>query len=266
MHYVFRRTEVGNNPVVGSDSLAANRIVPAGGGSPGNMFWSDCKIAVNSPKKLDEDSWHSNTRWFASGTAPDVTKFYVGVIAFTNAMIVNSIALDRNISCGWGGIDLCELIIYTGETNTLDDTELIHSWLLNKWKGVGDVASLPIGLDALSITGGGSLALDVDEASLQPADLSLDVVFDAAGGWTHSAVEGAMQLPASGTVRVLSTGGASPAPGNYAVLTAGALSGSVGGWTLDVSAMSTARRYSLFVRDDSIILRVTSPGTTLIFK
>lgn len=263
MHYVFRRTETGNNPVIGSDSLTADQIVPSGYGD--TMFWSDCKIAVNSPKKLDADSWHSNNRWLTSGT-PDVTKFYVGVIVFTNAMKVNSIALDRNASCGFGGVDLCELIIYTGETNTLDDTELIHSWLLNKWKGVGDVASLPIGLDGLSITGGGSLALDVGNDSLQPADLSLDVVFDAAGGWTHSAVEGAMQLPASGTVRVLSTGGASPAPGNYAVLTAGALSGSIGGWTLDVSAMPTARRYSLFVRDDSIILRVTSPGTTLIFK
>ena len=79
-------------------------------------------------------------------------------------------------------------------------------------------------------------------------------------------VSGAVELPASGTVRVLSTGGASPAPGDYAVLTAGALSGSVGGWTLDVSAMPTARRYSLFVRGDSMILRVVSPGTTLIFK
>jgi hypothetical protein len=266
MHYVFRRTQVKNNPIVGSDQLAANRIVPAGSDSPGNMFWSTCTIPVNSPKKLDTDSWHSNNRWLSSGKNPDVTQFYVGVIAFTNSVIVNSIALDRNISCGWGGIDLCELIIYTGNTNTLADTELIHSWLLNKWKGVGDVSSLPVELDGLSVTGGGSLAVDVGTDCMQPASLSLDVVFDSAGGCTHNTVAGKMELPASGTVRVFSKGGASPAPGDYAVLTAGALSGSVGGWTFDVSAMSTARRYSLFVRGDSLILRVTQPGTFILLK
>ena len=49
-------------------------------------------------------------------------------------------------------------------------------------------------------------------------------------------------------------------------MTAGALSGSVGGWTLDVSAMSTACRYALLVRDGSVILRVTQPGSVMLIR
>ncbi len=267
MHYVFRRTQVNNNPVIGSAGYTSDQIVPAGSSSPKNMFYGGCKIACNSPKRLDEDAWHADNWWLASHAAPDVTQFYVCTISFTNSMKVNSIALDRNITCGWGGIDLCELLIYTGETNTQANADMIHSWLMNKWKGMGEVSTLPAELAGLSVTGGGSLAADVDDSGrLQVGEIALDVVFDAAGGWTQSAVSGAVELPASGTVRVLSTGGASPAPGDYAVLTAGALSGSVGGWTLDVSAMSTARRYALLVRDGSVILRVTQPGSVMLIR
>ena len=64
-------------------------------------------------------------------------------IVFADGVGVNSIALDRNGSGGWGGIDLCELIIYTGATNTLADANAIHTWLLAKWKGAERRSALP---------------------------------------------------------------------------------------------------------------------------
>ncbi len=267
MHYVFRRTEVGNNPIVGSASgPAANMIVPAGTDYPKLMYWpSYTEIPISAPKKLDDDSWHCDDYWLTSHEAPDVTQFYVGVVAFTGAVSVNSIALDRSGSCGWGGIDLCELIIYTGETNTLADTEAIHSWLMKKWKGLGEGAVLDVGLGSVSVSSGASLSLSNEVACLQLDSLNLDVLLDASGCNTTT-FSGACTLPSAATVTVSLADGASLAPGDYPILTAGSLDGSLGGWTLDTTALSSAYTVYLVKMGSSVILRVGSPGLIMLFK
>ncbi len=263
IHYVFRLSTLGNHIAVGSGVNDATTLVPSGYSD--TMFWGDSKIAINSPKKVDEDEWHSNNRWFTSGSI-DTNLFYVGVIAFTNSVKMNSLALDRNGTCGYGGIDICEILLFTGETNTLADTETIHSWLLNKWKGVGDVSTLPVTIDALSVSSGASLSLDVDSGELSPETMSLDVVFDADGGWTQSTVDGAVALPSTGTVRVTKESGASIVPGDYPILTANSITGSTAGWTLDTSEFSSGYTVYLIKTGNSVSLRVGTHGTLILLK
>ena len=267
MHYVFRRRQIGNNPIVGSEGISASSLVPSG--YQDTMFWKDCTTACNSPKRLDEDGWHADNYWLVSGNHRHSTdQFYVCSIAFTDAVGVNSIALDRNGSGGWGGIDLCELIIYTGATNTLADANAIHSWLLAKWKGAEGGSALPVTMGTLATDGGASVSVAAEEGVvLRPGELTLDVVFDTVGGWTQNTVAGALELPVSGTVHASAQPGAEIEIGEYTLLAADSISGSIRDWRVDSSGMPRKYWYALAVRDSRLVLRVVKPsGVMLIFK
>ncbi len=189
---------------------------------------------------------------FASGVAP--------VLSFDGPATVGSVTAEGTlVKKGAGDVEITSAL---GSVVTGVDVQG-GSLSVALAPGAGESSA---SLGSLSLSGGASFAADAGGASVAVGSLSLDVVLDAEGGCNKAEFADTLALPAAAQVRVSAAPGVTPAPGAYAVVTAGALEGSIAGWSLDASSLPSSRRARLAVSGGSVVVRVGVPGMMILMQ
>lgn len=189
--------------------------------------------------------------------------------------IVRAFANDRNITVG--GVCLAEVILF--ETiQTPERRSAIDDYLLKKWRGIGEGASFA-DPTSFSVSKGATLRIDglalpkvasvsgagtVVASSLAMGALTLDC---ASATQTGLKMSGALELPATGTVRVTTPNAELKGVTRIPVLTAKSLTGvsNVANWTVE-NLSDVHKGLSLSVEGNTVYLNVTSLGLMLIFR
>ena len=152
-----------NATPIGSEGGPNNwSLTPSGNAVGGYWPYSNCTAPNNALKKGDGSDWFTGKKFLSDGTSAE-GRFHVLSIAFTNNISAYSFDIDR-ASCGRGGVQICEAVIFTGTTNNLARADAIHDYLRRKWMAdAADeiVPALAFG-EKLELAPGASLKLSAD--------------------------------------------------------------------------------------------------------
>lgn len=201
----------------------------------------------------------------ASATAsyePGLNEFHVYGFVPTQAVTVNAIA--AGYYDGFGGVQVGELVAFS-RVNSSARQQAIRRVLQRKWLGAGPYLQLP--LSDVAVAGCGTLVLSTESVcSVVPSALTLTA--DAEGGLSAIRVAGACEIPASGTLRIVSNGSGKIAAGDYEILTADTLIGAenIASWTIDSGVPNVDSGILLSVEGNKIVLHVPARGLLLIFR
>jgi len=181
----------------------------------------------------------------------------------------NAFCNDRG-NCGAGGYRICEVVIYTGTTNSYEKFTAINDYLCKKWRGIGEGARMPTtgSLKASS----GTLRLAATTGAVVPKDGStLTFDFRSPTDYGRIDVDGDFVLAQTGTLVVNLPGEGDPIPevGRYVLLKADAIAGAenFANWT--VSAVPTKRyqaKVAVNAGTGEITLTISRTGMLLFVK
>ena len=181
----------------------------------------------------------------------------------------NAFCNDRG-NCGAGGYKLCEVVIFTGNTNSTEKFEAINDYLCKKWRDIGEGGSYTA-LKSLRATGG-TLKLSSATDAVAPKDgANLAFAFKDADDCGKIEVTGDFVVPENGTISVTlpQKGEPKPTPGEYVLFQADRFvnAENFANWTVTAE---TNGRFEANVRIDAesgkIILTVSKIGYTVILK
>lgn len=269
MHIVYKMDD-GNTALVGCTSAGTgeNGLVPNGDYRGG--WWHTCTYINAGQKMNDGGAWFNNNTF--CNWADATTTFHVLTLQATNAVQACTFAMDRDTACGRAGMRLCEVIIFADYTNSTERAEAINKYLLKKWKNIGEGADVPINFTTLNVAAGASLTAQC-EMPFNCSTLTGGGTMNVTGvngvdsiisdGGTI-AVSGAVQF--ANEVSVDFSNGAPREIGEHVLLSAKSFSGAdTATWTLNAPADPTYN-YTLIVRDNTVVLKVSAKATLIIIR
>ena len=195
---------------------SGDSLVPSGNDGSSRIFNnSKSPIAYAAKIKTDDGGWftgvYSTNNQFRVGTGYHVQSFF-----FSDDVNANQLVMDRS-NCARGGIRLCEVIIFAGETNTIARAEKIHAYLQKKWLGQGEGAVTGVEIANVNLKNGGTLELGSDVALEPGADISASVTAEGVSAFT---VGGSLTIGAGARLTVTIDDTMSNATGEWIVLSA----------------------------------------------
>lgn len=199
---------------------------------------------------------------------------------------IDGLACDRQAAFGSGGVSLAEVIIFD---KRLDDEEraVLRAKLQQKWTAPETVVpTLGVKLDSVSIGSGAALksasglttstfgtggTLDTERLTFVDEAAEVDVTLTPSGA-SGTTVNGAVTLPATGTVQLQLAEGVTKVKGGlYPILTSAtgefSFDGDIKDWTLTGDYQSVIKnRVRLVVKEDGLYLELPKPGLVLIVR
>lgn len=98
--------------------------------------------------------------------------------------------MDR-VNCGRGGLRICEVIIFTDNTNNVERAEAIHAYLRKKWLNIGDGALTGSTLEDITLENDATLTLNNDVTFNADTKLSANL---ASTGATTLTINGKLTI------------------------------------------------------------------------
>jgi hypothetical protein len=269
--------DINSAPISGDQYTYADGLVPKGGVAGG--FWSSCTNAATAAKKTDGSDWFNDNQFIIDGRA--VTNyFHVMSLVSTGAISACSFAIDRR-NCGRGSVKLCEAIVFEGGTNTLEKSAAIHSYLLKKWKGLGENKLAAFSLDKLSVASGATLVFPAGELPVKAKKVTgggtinigdvfgveaIEASIDGEGNVSVVEFDGKVTFADAVSVKIDVAGEDNVAEGLYPILKAKSLgNANTANWT-KILPDDTVNSYAIVSGDTAISLRISKPGTLLIVR
>ena len=237
-------------------------LIPTGDDGSSAIFNAlHSSVAAKSKIKMDGGDWLTG-RYSSDNKYKVGTSYHVQTIVFPDNVTAAQLVMDR-ANCARGGMRLCEVIIFAGETNTTARAEQIHAYLRKKWLDSGEGAVAGSEIESVDLANGGVLSLDNDVVLKDGAVITASVTETDVSSFT---VGGKLTIGDGAKLIVELDESMGKAEGEWILLSAAEIAGSENLSVVLSGAPSAAVRAKTSWKNGVLVLKMSRPGMSIIVR